>query len=293
MKNKNDISINDVYNNEFCIILFHILSAFAKEKVNRQKAKKPELLQEDEKFITTLLNIMTGIDNCLKAIDFSCLFMRRFYGKKYYEDKGIGNTDYIKYHFDMICYKTSTLKDLYFKLINCLYSLGLSNKNCCWDEIKSRKSKIANANLFKILDFNFVSLRNIIEKKRNESAHEGIINLFPLKDAEIYEPLIISPSFKKYCGEPSLDVKTDYGISIKKAKQEIVKSSYAIRKTAFTMTKCVCCSLANRFSETISDSLKDRYNNNLIKGIDIFVTSSDCPYASASECTFWKNYKKK
>lgn len=288
MKKEYEISIDNVYKNEFYIMFVYLYSAVKTKNTSNSNTEDSEGLLEDEKFISNLHRILTGIDNCLRTIDISCLFIRRFYGKKYFESKEISATDYIKYHYDMICYKSATLKDLYFKLVNHLYKLGLGKKECSWDNISKYKSDINNSNLFKILEFNYDSLKSIIEKKRNESAHEGIINHHTLKEAELYEPLIISSSLRKHCGEPTTLIKTHYDIEIKKGKQNILKEAYAVRKITFTITKCIFCSLSDRLAETISDRLKEKYAENIDKGCVIVSKSLDCPYSCTSKCDFWR-----
>ena len=288
MKKEYEISIDNVYKNEFYIMFAYLFSAVKLENTNDLDTTESDDLLEDRKFISNLHRILTGIDNCLRTIDISCLFVRRFYGKKYFESKDISATDYIKYHYDMIYYKSATLKDLYFKLINHLYQLGLNKKECNWDNINNHKSDINNHNLFKILEFNYNSLKGIIEKKRNESAHEGIISHHTLKEAELYEPLIISSSLRKYCGEPTTLIKTHYGIEIKRGKQNILKEAYAIRKITFTITKCIFCSLSDRLAETISDRLKEKYVESINKGCEIASRFLDCPYSCTSKCDFWR-----
>lgn len=288
MEKEHEISIDNVYKNEFYIMFAYIYSVVKPKNTSNSETDESEELLEDEKFIANLHRILTGIDNCLRTIDISCLFIRRFYGKKYFESKEISVTDYLKYHYDMICYKSATLKDLYFKLINHLYILGISKKECNWDNISKHKSDINNPNLFKILEFNYDSLKSIIERKRNESAHEGIINHHTLKESELYEPLIISASLKKHCGEPTTLIKTHYDIEIKKGKQNILKEAYAVRKITFTVTKCIFCSLSDRLAETISDRLKEKNALNIDKGCEIVSKSLDCPYSCTSKCDFWR-----
>lgn len=87
------------------------------------------------------------------------------------------------YHYDIICHKVSTLKDLYFKIINKIYRLGLEKPT--WNNIKKQKDKINNEHLFTILEDNY-SLMESIDNERNMSSHEGNIHLSLLNELSIY-----------------------------------------------------------------------------------------------------------
>lgn len=94
MEKEHEISIDNVYKNEFYIMFAYIYSVVKPKNTSNSETDESEELLEDEKFIANLHRILTGIDNCLRTIDISCLFIRRFYGKKYFESKDISATDY-------------------------------------------------------------------------------------------------------------------------------------------------------------------------------------------------------
>ena len=286
MSNLENISINDIHESELYIMWTHILSAFMLDNTE-QSSTNCGISEEDRIFLKELHKILLGIDNCLKTIDISCLFLKRFYGKKYYESKDVLLADYMTYHYDMICYKTATLKDLYFKLTNHLYCLGLHKKKCNWENINSRRTIINNPILFKILESNYECLKSVVEDKRNASAHEGCINVHTLVEMELYE-FLTSSNAKISIEELSALDKMQFKYKIKDAKQNLIKEATTIRCISFVLTKCIFCSLADRFSEVISDNIKDYYKPSIEKGIITLSQSKECIYCNDSGCDFWR-----
>lgn len=291
MEDLKSISIDDVHENELYIMCTYIVSAYMLD--NTEDSVTNHISTEEISFLKKLYKILIGIDNCLKTIDTSCLFLKRFYGKKYYESKSISVIDYMTYHYDMICYKTATLKDLYFKLINHLYSLGLNKKECTWKNINSQKARINNPVIFKILESNYNCLKNIIETKRNNSAHEGDMNEIKLVKMELYD-FLISSNIKMGLEELSTLDKMQYKKSIKDLKQKLMKEVIIIRWISFMFTKCIFCSLSDRFAEIISNTkIKDKYILSIEKGIKSFSQSKMCIYHNESKCVFWENCNNK
>lgn len=169
-----------------------------------------------------------------------------------------------------------------------MYSLGLSKKECTWENINSQKARINNTILFKILESNYNCLKNIIETKRNNSAHEGDINEVKLVKMELYE-FLISSNIKMEAKELSTLDKIQYEKRIKDLKQKLMNEVITILWISFIVTKCIFCSLADRFSEVLSDSIKDNYKSSIEKGIIAFSQSKKCIICDNSGCMFWRN----
>ena len=124
--NRPYISLDEVTKNEFSITCIYLAGSIIQDAEKREgfdmNKNNYHLFTDNEKFILELFYILSDIENCLSSIENACVFVKRFYGKSYFEKCKINIIDYSLYHYDVLCYKISTLKDLYFKLHCCIFS---------------------------------------------------------------------------------------------------------------------------------------------------------------------------
>lgn len=137
-------------------------------------------MNDKEKYLYNIFCLYRSIRSCLESIDLASKFISKYNDKTYTSDE-IPLYTYAVYHYDLLCYKVSTLKDLYFKLINLIYELNL--ERCDWTNINRCKTLINNSALFNTLE-RFHSFSDNLKKLRNASAHDG--NLFPPELKNIY-----------------------------------------------------------------------------------------------------------
>ena len=150
--NRPYISLDEVTKNEFSITCIYLAGSIIQDAEKREgfdmNKNNYHLFTDNEKFILELFYILSDIENCLSSIENACVFVKRFYGKSYFEKCKINIIDYSLYHYDVLCYKISTLKDLYFKLVSYLYDLKLKGKSCSWKSIEKKEEEINNPFLF-------------------------------------------------------------------------------------------------------------------------------------------------
>ena len=271
------IAINDVFKTEFPIVCLclagEMIQNIDKRKGYDMNENNYHLFHEDEKYVIDAFYILMDIQKCLTAIDASCIFMKRFYGKEYYKQHDINIVNYLLYHYDVFCHKNSTLRDLYFKLINQVYSLGLGNRGCNWKGIEKHENEIANPVLFRLLRDNYDYMK-ILEDTRNKSSHEGHIDHHAFKDIE---PLVMLSTLSERM--PELGMKIQKGSlfdwRLKESRKNFMKEMDIHRHNAFTFTKCIVCSLSEKFADTLSDEIKSNYATTIEEAILVLDKKED------------------
>ncbi|WP_321437695.1 Cthe_2314 family HEPN domain-containing protein [uncultured Bacteroides sp.] len=288
--NKPQITLDDISRNELSVICNHlaldiIMDAEKREGYDINKNNN-HLFSDNEKYVLELFDILLNINNCLASIDYSCIFMKRFYGKDYYKKQQISIIDYSLYHYDAFCYKISTLKDLYFKIINHLYKLNLQKQACNWDNIKKRKSEINNPFLFDLLSRNYQDF-SFIDKRRNKSAHEGKMEHKAFKNISPYVVLAM------YADKGPSDISRDdiiargswVELKLKKSRKIFLEEIEICRYNAFIFTRCILCSLSDKFASTIDNDIRNKYSATIDKAIQVIIKNRNCVNnAHLNEC---------
>lgn len=292
---KIEITYNDVLGNELSVICRTLSSCIVTDITKKDgydiNKNNYHLLTDNEKYITGLFKIISNMDTCLFSIESSCLFMRRFYGKEYYKKHKINVIDYSLYHYDVLCYKISTLKDLYFKIINHLYELNLIEKKCNWKNIEKCKSEINNPFLFSLLMDNFQYL-NTIDKRRNKSAHEGIMEHKAFEDISPYV------TFTMYADQMPAHISQDLIITrgslldwkLQESRKKLFKEAEACRYNAFVFTRCILCSLSNKFASMLDNDIKSKYSEAIAEAFRVILKRDCINNAHPNECPNSPNY---
>lgn len=260
MQQNLDITINDIFKNEFSKICISTFSKIIKEPEKRKGYSETEnnyhIFSTDEHYAMNAFYIHSRISECLSAMDNVIVFLKRFYGKMYYEKNGIDIVSYSLYHYEMFLYKLTTLKDLYFQLINQVYQLSLTTKQCKWKEINNRKEDINNDTLFYILD-QYSKCFKLSDMKRNKSAHEGDIQHKAFK--EIAPIVTLNTYAKKYPIELDNTLKIFPGswlnYRVNESRHRLLEDLRIYRYNAFMITHDLLDSLYEKFNYTISTTL--------------------------------------
>jgi hypothetical protein len=87
--------------------------------------------------------------------------MRRFSDKKFYEANEIAQVAYIKYHYEVFIHKIHTILEIKKIAVNDIYGIGLSEKDCTWNNLKNQP-KIKNKPISNIIEIYFKSFKNVI-----------------------------------------------------------------------------------------------------------------------------------
>lgn len=263
--NKPNITLNDVLKNRLSAtcnaIAYEIMKDVTKRDGYNIKKNNSHLLFENEKYIMDLFDLLSNTMDCLSSIDNACIFMTHFYEKNHFEKHQISFIDYNLYHYDVLCYKISTLKDLYFKLVNFLYNLNLKDKSCNWTAIEREENIINKPLLFYFLRENFKHL-STINNRRNRSAHEGKVEHKAFKDISSY--VFLTMHDKTNNNNISKDLNSTYGpyleVEIKKSQQAFLEEVEIYRYNTFVFTRCILCSLSEKFIQTINSQTKNKYS---------------------------------
>ena len=172
------------------------------EKIIKQGLNHPDyesgknnfhLHSESGKLAMTVHKYTNKINELLSDLDKIVIFLRRFSNKKFYQEKGISELDYTKYHFEVYIHKIHTVLELKKLLVNDFYDIKLSPKDCNWKNlIKNKEFKQSGTS--KIIDFYYKSFEHLIEL-RHLNTHRAIFNEPKLEDLK--SDLMIYDQFKK------------------------------------------------------------------------------------------------
>lgn len=183
--------------------------------------------------------------NCLKSIDDAILFISNYNKHDYLRKKFVPFDEFCLYHYDVVCHKITTLKDLYFRLISKLYCLNLENFS--WNELKEQERLINNVHLFSILEENY-KVSKMLEEQRHKSSHEGRISLHLLNEFSTLQMQVslreIMPEHKK----KELCSKTSpiYYNKMIETKEKVLDFLYIVKHNSFLITRELFVSLTER-----------------------------------------------
>lgn len=266
--NRPYISLDEVTKNEFSITCIYLAGSIIQDAEKREgfdmNKNNYHLFTDNEKFILELFYILSDIENCLSSIENACIFVKRFYGKSYFEKCKINIIDYSLYHYDVLCYKISTLKDLYFKLVNYLYDLKLKGKSCSWKSIEKKEEEINNPFLFHLLRENYNNL-SVIDNRRNKSAHEGKIEHAAFKDISPYVMLTMYSKTMPISDNVIITRGSYLEYKLKSNRKKFLEETEICKYNAFIFTRCILCSLSETFIQKIDNDTKNKYSATLEK----------------------------
>lgn len=253
------ISIEEVEDNLFFKKLILVMERVYQSigDINKNDYSLLEHMSPNEAYINDIFMMCRSLESCLKAIDYATLFISRYGTKDYKQKTFVPFDEFCLYHYDVICHKVATLKDLYFKLINKVYRLNLMRTT--WKEIEKHKGKINNEQLFSILCDNF-SLMDDLEKKRHKSSHDGDISMSILNDISLYL-MVSSLQGKVPTIESDWRYNKDsilYRNKIKQAKNKVLEELDIVKYNAFEITKCFMCSLSSQFENLLTELFPHR-----------------------------------
>ena len=179
-------------------LLFELAyKSFEKNRDYLRAGKDASVLNDNLQYIFQTRVLMTTIEGCLKCIDNSIIYIRKFYDRTKCDENNISYVDFVEYHTDMFNYKLSTIKDLSHKLV--LHIYNEPTKEYEWKIVKKCITRHGNQELLNLYDEAFTLFKHITAK-RHSAAHDGKSNINELYDLDFIE------SARMYCKEkPDLD----------------------------------------------------------------------------------------
>lgn len=242
-----------------------------------QNSQTTGVKTEEEMQIIRVYGIINKILSCYKSINQASNFIkRRLTITELDNNEEMTVIDYYNYHYDVIVHKLSTIRDLSFKLINKVYNLQLKDRNCNWDNIWKKRDLISVLGIFDIqtLLYNFMEE---IQRDRNESSHNGTIDIRTFKDIDGF----VQMSQWKRMGKLTEDViesdpmskGTYYDYLLRKKRKELLAKIKMYKTVSMFCIHVITCSMANKFKSNIPQDLLDKYSELIQKanqGIDSY-----------------------
>ncbi len=214
------------------------------EKTRKTATEHPEfklgqnnyhLLSKKGKEASRVFNFMTKIYGLITDLERTHTFIRRFPLKDYYEENDIDQLDFIKYHYEVFIHKVHTLLEVKKLWLNDFYEIGLKEKDCNWNNLKTY-NKIQKSPAKTIIDSYYESFKHIIEF-RHLNTHRAFFK--DSKNDDLKSDLFIYNGFKKYGIEVGEEYRrlrpkfiVDYQIKeYRKEKLEYIKNGIEVAKT--------------------------------------------------------------
>lgn len=256
-----NISLDDVLENLFTVYINRCFGLILKN-IAKRTGKETELydnMTNNEEYVKNSHDIQEAIISSLESIDYAIRFIGEYGENDYLKNDFIPFDKFAAYHYDVICHKVSTLKDLYFKLTNQIYNLGLGSKECKWKNIEDKKNTINNTALFELFEANRV-LNSDIKNRRNNSSHDGKLSIPFLHDIRLYLwASKANETLSKFMpSDPMYERNShEYSVQVNLAKEKTLEECKIIRYNIFAITKCILCSLSEELIENVKRLLPD------------------------------------
>jgi len=132
------------------------------------------LLCPSEKYIMDIFNLYNRMNSLYGDLERVIIFIKRYPTAKYYESNNIDKLAYIKYHTEVYFHKIHTILEVMKLVLNDLYELKISEKDCTWNKLKTN-SKVNQTRAFKIIELFYKSFEKIIEA-RHKNTHRALFN---------------------------------------------------------------------------------------------------------------------
>ena len=192
------------------------------------------LLSNNGKEASLVFNYMMKVYGLITDLERTHTFIKRFPLKEYYESNDIDQLDFIKYHYEVFIHKIHTLLEVKKLWLNDFYKIGLKEKDCSWDKLKTY-TKIQKSPTKIIVDSYYKTFEHTIQF-RHLNTHRAFFQ--DTKNEELKSDLIIYNGFKKYGIEVGEDFKrirpkfiVDFQIKkYRKEKLEYIKNGIEVAK---------------------------------------------------------------
>lgn len=219
---------------------------------------------EDEMQIIRVYGIINKILFCYKSINQASNFIkRRPTITELDNNEEMTVIDYYNYHYDVIVHKLSTIRDLSFKLINKVYNLQLKDRNCNWDNIWKKRNLISVPGILDIqtLLYNFMEE---IQRDRNESSHNGTIDIRTFKDIDGFVQMSqwkrMGKLPEEVIGPDPMAKGTYYDYLLKKNKNELLAKISNFKTASLFCIHVLTCCMANKFISDIPRDMLEKYS---------------------------------
>ena len=227
-------------------------------------SNKDKEFSHSELDIIQFYGIINRIQSCFKSIRQACNFISRRPTIKYLDkNEEMTIIDYYNYHYDVVVHKLNTIRDLSFKLINKVFNLNLSDRNCNWNNIKSN-NLITIPGIIDIQTLYYYLMLEV-ERERNESTHNGFIKAKIFDDLNDIVTLSLLNRLKKVpkeiVGYDPLTKGTYYDSQLRKEKKELLKKIDNYKVMSLFCINVLTCCMSNKYKSSIPTDLSTKYSS--------------------------------
>lgn len=128
------------------------------------KQNNYHLLTKRGKYLSGISSLSARMVEAISDLDKVLVFIRRYPDAKYLNINRIDNIDYIKYHLEVLTHKIHTILEIMKLMINEVYELSISERDCSWDNLKIRK-ELENTDVLKLLELYHKTFKGLIEAR--------------------------------------------------------------------------------------------------------------------------------
>lgn len=156
--------------------------------------KNYHLLSERGRYVISVFRYYNRIISIAEDLDKVQVFLRRFPNSIYLKENEINQLSYTQYHIEVAIHKVHTILELKKLMINEVFELGLSERDCSWELIKD-KPEIKGGKIYRILNAYYATFKQLINA-RHLNTHRGIFKDLEKDDLEV--KLSFYEEFEKY-----------------------------------------------------------------------------------------------
>ena len=132
------------------------------------------LLSNKGKYLSNAFDFQNKLDKLIEDLNKVEIFVGIPFQINFAETQ-INDIDYINYHLEVFYHKISTIHDVMELFINEVYELGLSNEDCNWNKLKTKRSE-KNRNVMDVLELYYKSFNFMINLRHSNTHRSQNIN---------------------------------------------------------------------------------------------------------------------
>ena len=254
------VTEDDLFHNEMVWYLLVMAS-----QILCVKGKKTD----EELRIIKVYSIISKIGSCYTCINQAYNFIKcRPTITELDNNEEMTVIDYYNYHYDVIIHKLSTIRDLSIKLINIVFELKLSDRNCNWDNLLKKREMISIPGVLDIQAL-FFYLMEEIKLDRNESSHNGAVEIRLFRDIDVLVQLSqlrrlgILP--KDIIAPDPMAKGTYYNCLLMSRKKDLLRKIKNHKAMSLFCIHVLTCCISNKFKSDVSKELLDKYAESIQK----------------------------
>ena len=179
------MNINNLYEHEFMkhlrVLLQDQLFIMIESCPERGIRKKDDYIETTSaEYVRTVFEKFSNLMNTIEQLEYIPIFIQRFPLQKFYNENGINNENYIKYHLENHFLKVSSILDQSIILVNEVHNLGIPTRRTSLSQLKENKhtKDAPSINVLKAFEKGVQGIKSM----RNKITHRGEFNDYELNE---------------------------------------------------------------------------------------------------------------